>query len=92
MIIGHRTHTFRLGTVEGWPRHCEAEGFAIQKRQLGSFIGLYPAEVGRLHRIVPIWAFESLAAQEGRRAAMSVDSAWRAFNRFVWSLDAIQEQ
>ncbi len=92
MIIEHRTYTFRPGTVDDWLRHYEAEGLPIQRRHLGSFIGLYVSEIGRLHRVVLIWAYESLAARERRRAAMSADPAWKAFIQSVWNLDAIQEQ
>ena len=49
----------------------EAEGLYIQKRHLGRFAGLYASEIGRLHRVVLIWAYESLANSEQRRAAMS---------------------
>ncbi len=64
----------------------------VQKRHLGRFVSLYVSEIGRLHRIVLIWAYESLADRERRRAAMTADPAWQAFIQSVWALDAIQEQ
>lgn len=88
MIVEHRTYSFRPGTVDGWLRKYETEGLPIQKRHLG----LYVSEIGRLHRIVLIWAYESLADCEQRRAAMGADPAWQAFIQSVWALDAIQEQ
>ena len=78
--------------MDGWLAKYEAEGLPIQQRYLGRFVGLYVSEIGRLHRIVLIWAYESLADREQRRAAMSADPAWQAFIRSVWALDAIQEQ
>ena len=92
MIVEHRTYTFRPGTVDGWLKKYEAEGLPIQKRHLGRFVGLYVSEIGRLHRIVLIWAYGSLADREQRRATMSADPAWQAFIRSVWALDTIQEQ
>ena len=70
MIVEHRTCTFRPGTVNGWLEKYETEGLPIQKRHLGRFVGLYVSEIGRLHRIVLIWAYESLADREKRQAAM----------------------
>ena len=75
MIVEHRTYTFRPGTVDGWLKRYETEGLPIQKRHLGHFVGLYVSEIGRLHRIVLIWAYESLADRERRRAAMTADPA-----------------
>ena len=92
MIVEHRTYTFRPGTVDGWLERYETGGLQIQKRHLGRFVGLYVSEIGRLHRIVLIWAYESLADRERRRAAMTADPAWQAFIQSVWALDAIQEQ
>ncbi len=92
MIVEHRTYTFRPGAVDGWLRRYEAEGLPIQKRHLGRFVGLYVSEIGRLHRVVLIWAYASLADREKRRAALSADTAWQAFIGAVWSLDAIREQ
>ena len=79
MIVEHRTYAFRPGTVDGWLKRYETEGLPIQKRHLGRFVGLYVSEIGRLHRIVLIWAYESLADREQRRAAMTADPAWQAF-------------
>ena len=92
MIVEHRTYTFRSGTVEGWLKRYESEGLPIQKRHLGRFVGLYISEIGRLHQVVLIWAYESLAAREERRAAMAADPTWQAFIGSVWALDAIQAQ
>ena len=92
MIVEHRTYTFRPGTVDGWLEKYEAEGLPIQKRLLGHFVGLYISEIGRLNRIVLIWAYRSLADRERRRAALMADPAWQAFIQSVWALDAIQEQ
>ena len=92
MIIEHRTYSFRPGTVDGWMERYERDGLPIQKRHLGRLLGIYVSEIGRLHRVVLIWAYESLAAREERRAAMVADPAWHEYIRSVWQLDAIQHQ
>lgn len=92
MIVEHRTYTFRPGTVTGWMAKYETEGLPIQKRHLGRFVGLYVSEIGRLHTIVLIWAYDSLADREARRAAMYADPEWTKFIASVWALDAIMAQ
>ncbi|MCY4405014.1 MAG: NIPSNAP family protein, partial [Rhodospirillaceae bacterium] len=92
MIVEHRTYTFRPGAVDGWLKKYEAEGLPIQKRHLGRFVGLYVSEIGRLHRIVLIWAYESLADRERRRAAVTADPAWQAFIPSLRGLVALHEQ
>ena len=92
MIIDHRTYTFRPGTLARWLKKYEEEGLAIQKKHLGRFLGLYTSETGNLHQIVFMWAYDSLADREKRRAAMSADPAWIKYIDEVWALDALVSQ
>lgn len=92
MIVDHRTYTFRPGSMGKWLRKYETEGLPIQKRHLGTFMGLYTTEIGNLHQIVFLWGYESLADREVRRATMADDPAWQNFISEVWALDAIQAQ
>lgn len=92
MIVEHRTYSFRPGTVDGWLKKYETEGLPIQKRHLNTFLGLYVSEIGSLHTTVLMWAYDSLADREARRAAMYADPEWQAFIADVWSLNAIQRQ
>ena len=55
-------------------------------------MGLYISEIGHLHTSVLIWAYDSLADREARRATMYADPDWQKFISEVWSLDAIQSQ
>lgn len=92
MIIDHRTYKFRPGTIEKWLEKYESEGLPIQRQHLGEFVGIFTTEVGNLHEVVFMWAYESLADREARRAQMAADPAWKAFIQEVWELDAIVEQ
>ena len=92
MIIDHRIYTFKPGTVSRWLNKYENEGLAIQKKFLGEFLGLFTTEVGNLHQVVFMWAYESMGDREKRRAAMSADSEWQRFISEVWALDAIISQ
>ncbi|WP_219209419.1 NIPSNAP family protein [Variovorax boronicumulans] len=92
MIIEHRLYTFRPGTIDAWREKYEREGLPVQKRHLNTYVGLYVSEIGRLHTTVLIWAYDSLADREARRAAMYADPEWQSFIKSVWALDAIQSQ
>lgn len=92
MIVEHRTYTFRPGSVAGWLEKYEREGLPIQKRHLNKFLGLFVSEIGTMHTVVFLWAYDNLADREARRATMERDPDWRNFIAGVWSLDAIQRQ
>jgi hypothetical protein len=92
MILEHRTYTFRPGSVDSWMKKYEADGLPVQKRHLNQFVGLYVSEIGRLHTIVLMWAYDSLADRETRRAAMSADPAWQKFIAEIWALEVIESQ
>jgi hypothetical protein len=92
MILEHRTYTFKPGTVDRWMKKYDAEGLAIQKRHLNRFVGVYVTEIGHLHQIVLMWAYDSLADRETRRARMNADPDWKRYIAEVWDMDAIQQQ
>ncbi|CAN7492205.1 NIPSNAP family protein [Rhizobium sp. LjRoot254] len=92
MILEHRTYTFKPGTVDLWMRKYEAEGLPVQKKHLNRFVGLYVSELGHLHTTVLMWAYDSLADREQRRAAMYADPDWKKFISEVWALNAIEKQ
>lgn len=92
MIVEHRMYTFKPGTVDGWLKKYESEGLPVQKRHLNRFLGTYVSEIGRLHTVVLMWGYDSLADRETRRSAMYADPEWQAFISGIWSLDAIQSQ
>ena len=92
MIIDHRTYRLRPGSVGKWLDKYESDGLPIQRKYLGEFVGIFTTEVGNLHEVVFMWAYESLGDREKRRAQMEADPHWKAFIREIWELDAIVEQ
>ena len=92
MIIDHRTYTFRPGTVQKWLDKYESDGLPIQRKYLGEFVGMFTTEVGNLHQVVFMWAYETLGDRERRRAQMEADPDWETFIQQIWELDAIVEQ
>jgi hypothetical protein len=92
MIVDHRTYTFRPGTLAKWVKKYEAEGLPIQKRHLGTFLGLFVTDIGNLHQTVMLWGYEDLADRDRRRGAMAADPAWQKFTSEVQALEAMQAQ
>ncbi|MCJ8322597.1 MAG: NIPSNAP family protein [Rhizobiales bacterium] len=92
MIVEHRMYSFKPGSVDAWLLKYEKDGLPVQKKHLGTFMGLYVSEIGVLHTSVLMWAYEDLADRERRRAAMYADPDWQKFISEIWALDAIQKQ
>jgi hypothetical protein len=92
MIVDHRTYTFKPGTLGKWLKKYETEGVPIQKRLLGTFMGLFSTEIGNLHQVVFLWGYENLADREARLAAMADVPSCQTFISEVWALDAVQAQ
>ena len=92
MIVDHRTYTFRPGALKQWLKKYEMEGLPLQKKHLGEFLGLFTTEVGNLHQVVFMWAYESMGDRERRRAELEADPAWQKFIGEIWSLEIFQAQ
>jgi hypothetical protein len=92
MIVDHRTYTFKPGSVPRWLDKFEREGLPIQRKYLGTFMGLFTTDIGNLHQIVMLWGYESLAEREAKRAAMAESPEWKTFIGEVWALDCIETQ
>ena len=92
MIADHRTYTLRPGKVPAWMKKYETEGLPIQRKHLGKLIGIFTTEIGNLHQVVLIWAYDSLADRDQRREAMGADPAWQKYIGELWAMDVIQAQ
>ncbi|MDB5998457.1 MAG: hypothetical protein JWP52_156 [Rhizobacter sp.] len=84
MILEMRTYTLRAGTMAEYFKVYEAQGFAVQKRILGHFIGSFRTEIGPLNQVVHLWAFKDLNDRTERRDRLAADPQWqRAVEAFV---------
>lgn len=92
MIVDHRTYTFRPGAVHPWLKKYQEEGLPIQRRHLGRLLGLYTTEVGNLHQVVLLWAYDSLADREARRSRMAADPQWQKYIGEIWQMGGLQAQ
>lgn len=79
MIYEHRSYTVVHGRMEEYLERFERDGLPLLKRHLERLLAFHVAEIGPLNEVVHIWAFDSLADRERRRAALEADPAWQAF-------------
>ena len=92
MIVEHRTYKFQPGLLQTWLAKYESEGLPIQKKHLGRFLGLWVTEIGEMHQTVMMWAYDSLADCETRRAAMESDPDWKRYIAEIWKMETIRAQ
>ncbi len=91
MIVEERTYHVFTGKLPELVRLYETEGTAIQQRILGRLIGAFTVDVGALSSIVQLWAYDSHAERERRRAELQTDEGWKAFLAKIQPLIHTQE-
>jgi NIPSNAP protein len=79
VIVEERTYHVHTGQLAEVVRLYAEEGTEIQQRVLGRLVGAFTVDIGDLSSIVQMWAYDSFADREQRRAALQSDEAWRAF-------------
>jgi len=79
MILDERTYQVQAGKMQEFLAFYEREGLAIQVSHLGKPFGYFITEVGAINSIVHMWAYESMADREQKRAAMQADPKWQEY-------------
>jgi len=79
LIFDHRTYICRPGTIKKQLEFYYENGYAAQVRHLGEPLLYAATETGDVNSFVHIWAYESAADRETRRAAMQADPEWQAY-------------
>ncbi len=79
MIVDLRTYTTKPGSLAGWLKFYEEQGWALQRKYLPKCIGFYMTEIGVLNRVVHLWEYQDIAQRERTRGAMAGDAAWPPF-------------
>ena len=79
MIYDMRIYTCRPGTVPAQLELYRQHGYATQVKHLGKPVLYGVTETGPINTYVHVWAYESAADREKRRAAMQADPDWQAF-------------
>lgn len=91
MIVEERIYTLHPGKVPEYLRLYEAEGLAIQQPILGQMIGWYFTDFGPLNQIVHMWAYDSYAERDRRRAELAKNPDWQTFIAKILPLILRQE-
>jgi hypothetical protein len=79
VIVEQRDYHVFTGKLPELVRHYETEGNALQREFLGTFVGAFTTDVGELSTYTHMWAYESYAEREERRARLQADERWKAF-------------
>ena len=79
MIVEQRDYHVHTGKLPELVRLYETEGSALQQEFLGTFVGAFTTDVGDLSTYTHMWAYESQADRESRRARLQSDERWKAF-------------
>ena len=79
MIYDHRTYQVVHGQMQAYLERYETFGLPVQLRHLGNLVGFFVTDIGPLNQVTHIWAYESLADREERRARMAADPEWQHF-------------
>lgn len=79
MLLDVRTYTCRPGTLKLQVDLYEQFGLKPQTRHLGQPFAWLVTETGPLNTFTHIWAYDSAADRETKRAAMQADPDWQAY-------------
>lgn len=79
MLVDHRTYRIKPGMVQPQLDLYEQYGLAAQTRHIGQPVAYMFAESGDLNTLVHIWAYESAADREQKRAKMAADPEWQTY-------------
>ena len=79
MIYDMRIYTCRPGTVPAQLALYKEFGYAPQTKALGQPVMYGVTETGTINTYVHVWAYESAADREQRRAKMQADPDWQTF-------------
>ncbi|MBA2961411.1 MULTISPECIES: NIPSNAP family protein [Ramlibacter] len=92
MLVEQRTYTLKPLRTRDFLALYERAALPLQKKYLGHLVGFFVSELGPLNQVVHLWAFDSLAERERRRAAMESDPDWPAYVDALRELDIVQQQ
>ncbi len=92
MIVDLRIYTTRPNKTAEFVALYEAEAWPLQQKHLGRCLGWFVTAEGPLNQVVHLWAYESQADREARRAAMAADPAWGAYLRKAGELGLLVAQ
>lgn len=91
MIVEQRTYGVKPGTVREYLNLYEGEGLPLQRKYLGRLVGYLHTDIGPLNQILHLWAYDDLNDRAERRAKLSADPAWQAYEPKIFAFILSQE-
>ena len=91
MIVDLRIYTCQPNRMAEFVKLYETMAWPLQKKYLGRCLGWYTTVEGPLNRVVHLWAYDSQADREQRRAAMAADPGFQAYLAKAAELGVLQE-
>ena len=79
MIVEQRDYHVFTGKLNEVVSMYESEGIELQRKHLGNLVGVFTTDVGALSTYTALWAYESYAEREQRRAELQADPDWKDF-------------
>jgi hypothetical protein len=79
VIVEQRDYHVFTGKLNQVVSMYESEGIELQRKHLGELVGVFTTDIGALSTYTALWAYESYAEREQRRASLQADPAWQDF-------------
>jgi hypothetical protein len=79
MIVEERDYHVTTGKLAELVKLYETEGIELQKSHLGNLIAVFTTDIGALSTYTSLWAYNTFAEREERRARLQADDRWKAF-------------
>jgi hypothetical protein len=79
MIVEQRDYHVFTGKLNELVKLYADEGIELQRNHLGNLLGVFTTDIGALSTYTSMWAYDSYAEREERRARLQADDAWKAF-------------
>ncbi len=79
MIIDMRIYTIKPALVGEFLELYREHAWPLHQKYLGRCLGWYTGLEGELNQVVHMWAYDSQADRERRRAEMNKDPAWQDY-------------
>ena len=79
MIVDLRIYTVRPNRVDEFVATYQKHAWPLQSKHLGRCLGWFKPVEGQLNQIVHMWAYDSQADRERKRAALYADPAWQQY-------------
>ena len=89
MIIDLRIYTTKPNRTADFVAIYKQHAWPLQQQYLGRCLGWTTTIEGQLNQVVHMWAYDSQADREARRAAMAKDPGWATYLAAVAAADVL---